>query len=104
MTWFILLLAGLSEIAWAVGLKLSNGFSHPWISLVTVFGCGVSLLLLALALKSLPLSVAYGIWVGIGVIGSAVAGFYLFNEPITTAKLVSLLFILIGIIGLKLGS
>ncbi len=79
MTWVILLLAGLSEIAWAIGLKLSNGFTQPWISLLTVFGCGVSLFLLALALKSLPLSVAYGIWVGIGVIGSAVAGFYLFN-------------------------
>ncbi|MFO6423560.1 DMT family transporter [Motilimonas sp. KMU-193] len=104
MTWVILLLAGLSEIAWAVGLKLSNGFSHPWISLFTLLGCGVSLFLLGIALRALPLSLAYGIWVGIGVVGSAIAGFYLFDEPITLTKLLSLALIVVGIIGLKLSS
>ncbi|WIO73689.1 multidrug efflux SMR transporter [Porticoccaceae bacterium LTM1] len=104
MAWFILVLAGLSEIAWAVGLKYTDGFSRPMASVVTLSFLIVSFVLLGLSLRSLPLGVAYGTWVGIGAVGTAVAGVLLFSESLSIIKLVSLGLITFGIVGLKLAS
>lgn len=104
MAWFILVLAGLSEIAWAVGLKYTDGFSRPLASAVTLTCLVISFVLLGFSLKSLPLGVAYGVWVGIGAVGTAVAGVLLFSESLSIIKVVSLGLITIGIVGLKLAS
>ncbi|PBS12135.1 quaternary ammonium compound-resistance protein SugE [Lysobacteraceae bacterium NML93-0792] len=104
MSWFILLLAGLFEIAWAIGLKYTEGFTRLWPTLGTVAAMGVSITLLGLAMKSLPLGTAYAIWVGIGAVGTALLGMLLFDEPATVARLVSLGLIVAGLVGLKLAS
>ena len=104
MSWFILLLAGLLEIAWAIGLKYTEGFTRLWPTLGTVAAMGVSITLLGLAMKSLPLGTAYAIWVGIGAVGTALLGMLLFDEPATVARLVSLGLIVAGLVGLKLAS
>ena len=101
MAWAILFLAGLCEVAWAVGLKYSEGFSKLAPSAFTVGFMVLSFWLLGIALRTLPLGIAYGVWVGIGAIGTAIASIYLFNEPATLIKLISLLFIVVGIAGLK---
>lgn len=100
MAWLILLLAGATEIIWALGLKYSAGFTKPLIAAVTVFFAVLSVLLLGIALKKLPLSSAYGTWVGIGFVGTAVAGVLLFNESMSSLKIISLLLIIGGIGGL----
>ena len=104
MSWFILLLAGLFEIAWAIGLKYTEGFTRLWPTLGTVAAMGVSITLLGLARKSLPLGTAYALWVGIGAVGTALLGMLLFDEPATVARLVSLGLIVAGLVGLKLAS
>lgn len=104
MSWTILFLAGLFEIAWAVGLKYSEGFTRLWPSVGTVAAMGVSFYLLALAMRGLPLGTAYAVWVGIGAVGTAVLGVMLFDEPANAGRLISLGLILAGIIGLKLAS
>lgn len=104
MSWFILLLAGLFEIAWAIGLKYTEGFTRLWPTLGTVAAMGVSITLLGLAMKSLPLGTAYAIWVGIGAVGTGLLGMLLFDEPATVARLVSLGLIVAGLVGLKLAS
>ena len=104
MAWFILFIAGLSEVAWAVGLKYTEGFSRPLSSVVTLLFLVASFLLLGLSLRSLPLGLAYGIWVGIGALGTAIAGIILFGEQLSTLKLVSLGFIVLGIVGMKLSA
>ena len=104
MSWFILLLAGLFEIAWAIGLKYTEGFTRLWPTLGTVAAMGVSITLLGLAMKSLPLGTAYALWVGIGAVGTALLGMLLFDEPATVARLVSLGLIVAGLVGLKLAS
>lgn len=104
MSWFILLLAGVFEIAWAIGLKYTDGFTRLWPTLGTVAAMGVSITLLGLAMKSLPLGTAYAIWVGIGAVGTALLGMLLFDEPATVARLVSLGLIVAGLVGLKLAS
>lgn len=104
MSWFILFLAGLFEVAWAVGLKYTHGFTRLWPSVGTVAAMGISFYLLAAAMRSLPLGTAYAVWVGIGAIGTAILGIALFNEPANAGRLVSLGLILAGIIGLKLAS
>ncbi|MFZ3506840.1 DMT family transporter [Vibrio harveyi] len=101
MAWAILFLAGLCEVAWAVGLKYSEGFSKLAPSAFTVGFMVLSFWLLGIALRTLPLGIAYGVWVGIGAIGTAIASIYLFNEPATLIKLTSLLLIVAGIAGLK---
>lgn len=83
MSWWIVLCAGLFEVAWAVGLKYSAGFTRPWPSLATLLALLVSLWLLSLALRHLPLGTAYAVWVGIGVLGSALLGVLLFGETLT---------------------
>lgn len=104
MAWFVLVLAGVFEIGWAIGLKYSAGFTRLWPTLGTVSAMAVSLALLGVAMRSLPLGTAYAIWVGIGAIGTAVLGMVLFDEPATVARLVSLGLIVAGLVGLKLAS
>ncbi len=104
MAWFILFMAGLSEIAWAVGLKFSQGFSKPLASSLTLSALVISFVLLGFALRTLPLGIAYGVWVGIGAVGTTLAAVWLFGEPLTLIKSLSLLLIIIGIIGLKISA
>lgn len=104
MNWLVLVLAGLFEIAWAVGLKYSEGFTRLWPSVGTILAMLISLGLLGIAMKSLPLGTAYAVWVGIGAVGTAILGIILFGEPATTLRLLSLGLILAGIIGLKLAT
>ena len=101
MSWWIVLCAGLFEVAWAVGLKYSAGFTRPWLSLATLLALLVSLWLLSLALRHLPLGTAYAVWVGIGVLGSALLGAVLFGETLTPLRLFSLGLIIAGVVGLK---
>lgn len=104
MAWLILLLAGLLEIVWAIGLKYTEGFTKPVPSLITLAAMAASFLLLGQALRSLPLGLAYAIWVGIGVVGTVIFGAWLFNETLSLLKIGSILLILLGIIGLKLSA
>ena len=104
MAWIILCIAGLFEIAWAVGLKFTDGFSRPMATLGTLMAVAMSMMLLGIALRDLPVGTAYAIWVGIGVVGTTVAGVYWFNEPISWFRCFSLMLIVIGIVGLKLSS
>lgn len=104
MNWSILLLAGLFEIAWAIGLKYTDGFTRFWPSAGTLLAMVLSVLLLGLAMKSLPVGTAYAVWVGIGAVGTAILGMYLFQEPASAARLLSLGLIVAGIVGLKLAS
>ena len=104
MSWPSLFLAGLFEVAWAVGLKYTQGFTRLWPSVGTVAAMGVSFYLLAMAMRGLPLGTAYAVWVGIGAVGTAILGIVLFGEPANAGRLVSLGLILAGIVGLKLAS
>lgn len=101
MSWLLLLLAGLFEVAWAIGLKYTDGFSRPLPTLLTLSAMGVSVLLLAMAVKQLPLGTAYAVWTGIGAVGTVLMGIWLFNEPATLARVLCLLLIISGILGLK---
>jgi quaternary ammonium compound-resistance protein SugE len=101
MAWLYLVVAGLFEIGWAIGLKYTDGFTRLWPSLWTVAAMILSLGFLGLALKTLPVGTAYAVWTGIGAIGTVLLGVYLFNEPATAARLGCIGLILAGIIGLK---
>jgi len=102
MSWVILFIAGLLEVAWAVGLKYTDGFTKLWPTVGTTVALVGSFVLLGLALKTLPVGTAYAIWVGIGAIGTAIMGMLLFGESADALKLVSLGLICAGIVGLKL--
>ena len=104
MDWFILIVAGLFEIGWAIGLKYTEGFTRLWPSVCTVLAMAISLGLLGIAMKSLPLGTAYAVWVGVGAVGTALLGIVLFGEAANLGRLLSLALILGGIIGLKLSS
>jgi quaternary ammonium compound-resistance protein SugE len=104
MAWLILFLAGLFEVGWALGLKLSDGFTRFWPSTATAASMAASVVLLGIALKQLPLGTAYAVWTGIGAIGTAVLGIVLFGEPTNFGRLVSIALIVAGIAGLKLAS
>ncbi|MCT7534123.1 quaternary ammonium compound efflux SMR transporter SugE [Aliarcobacter cryaerophilus] len=101
MSWTILFLAGIFEIFWAVGLKYSNGFTKLFPTIFTIVTMIISFYLLSLALKALPIGTAYAVWVGIGTVGTVIAGIILFGESMTLIRVISILFILIGIVGLK---
>ena len=101
MPWLLLLLAGLFEVAWAIGLKYTDGFSRPLPTLLTLSAMGVSVFLLAMAVKQLPLGTAYAVWTGIGAVGTVLMGIWLFNEPATLARVLCLILIIGGILGLK---
>lgn len=104
MAWLILVLAGLFEVGWAIGLKYTHGFSRLWPTVGTVIAMLVSLGLLGIAMKSLPVGTAYAVWVGVGAVGTVVLGIVLFNEPANPGRLISVGLIIAGIIGLKLAS
>ena len=101
MSWTILFLAGIFEIFWAVGLKYSDGFTKLFPTIFTIVTMIISFYLLSLALKALPIGTAYAVWVGIGTVGTVIAGIILFGESMSLIRVISILFILIGIIGLK---
>ncbi|MCG3673769.1 quaternary ammonium compound efflux SMR transporter SugE [Aliarcobacter butzleri] len=102
MSWGILVLAGIFEIFWAVGLKYTDGFTKLIPSLFTIIAMLVSFWLLSLSLKTLPLGTAYAVWVGIGTIGTVIAGIILFGDSINIIRIISIAFIILGIIGLKI--
>ena len=102
MSWIALFAAGLFEIGWAVGLKFTDGFTRLWPSLATAASMAVSLGLLALALRTLPLGTAYAIWTGIGTVGTVVLGIMLFAESAEMLRIVCIMLIVAGIVGLKL--
>ena len=102
MAWIYLTVAGLFEIGWAIGLKYTDGFTRLLPSLWTVASMILSIVLLGLALRTLPVGTAYAVWTGIGAIGTAALGIYLFGEPATAARLLCIGLILAGIVGLKL--
>lgn len=104
MSWFILIVAGLFEVAWAVGLKYTDGFSRLWPSVATVAAMVVSVVLLGVAMKELPVGTAYAVWTGVGAIGTAILGIYLFGDPASVARLACLAMIAGGIVGLKVVS
>jgi quaternary ammonium compound-resistance protein SugE len=102
MAWIILVIAGVLEIGWAVGLKYTEGFSRLWPSVATVSAMVVSMLLLGLAVRTLPVGTAYAVWTGIGTVGTVLLGMALFGEPATPLRLAFIAMIIAGIIGLKL--
>jgi quaternary ammonium compound-resistance protein SugE len=104
MNWVILVLAGLFEIAWAIGLKYTDGFSRLWPTVGTVAAMLISITLLGFAMKSLPVGTSYAVWVGVGAVGTAILGIVLLGEPATPGRLISLALIVAGIIGLKLAT
>lgn len=104
MSWFILVIAGLLEVVWAVGLKYTHGFTRLWPSVITVVAMVVSVALLSWAMKTLPTGTAYAVWTGIGAVGAAITGILLLGESASPARLASLGLIVIGIIGLKLST
>ncbi|QCB45765.1 quaternary ammonium compound efflux SMR transporter SugE [Hydrogenophaga sp. PAMC20947] len=104
MHWLILVLAGLFEIGWAVGLKYTDGFTRLWPTVFTLLSMAISFGLLGLALKSLPLGTAYAVWVGVGAVGTALVGMVLLGESANTGRLLSLALIVAGIVGLKLAT
>lgn len=104
MAWVYLIVAGLLEIGWAVSLKYSEGFTRLWPSLSFLVMGGLSVLLLALALRTLPVGTAYAVWTGIGAVGTAALGIVLFEEPADLFRIGSILLIVVGIVGLRLSS
>ena len=102
MSWIILFVAGLFEVCWAVGLKYTDGFSRPLPTALTVGAMLISLVLLGLSMKELPLGTAYAIWTGVGAVGTVIAGVVLFGEAVTLIRLASVALIVCGLIGLKL--
>lgn len=104
MAWIILVLAGLFEIGWAVGLKYTDGFTRLWPTVWTALAMIVSLWLLGIAMKSLPLGTAYSVWVGVGAVGTVILGIVLLGESANPARLISVGLIIAGIIGLKLAT
>jgi len=101
MVWLILVLAGLFEVGWAVGLKYSEGFTRFWPSVATAAAFILSVGLLGVTLRTLPLGTAYAVWTGIGAIGTAIVGMVVFREPATAARIACLGLIVVGIAGLK---
>ncbi|WP_460150220.1 quaternary ammonium compound efflux SMR transporter SugE [Pseudomonas sp. S3_A03] len=104
MSWIILFFAGLFEVGWAVGLKYTDGFSKPLPTALTIVAMAVSLGLLGLAVKELPLGTAYAVWTGVGAVGTVIAGIVLFGESMALFRLASVALIICGLIGLKIST
>ena len=104
VAWFYLFIAGILEVTWATGMKASEGFTRLWISVATVVGMIASFYFLALALRSLPLGVAYTVWTGIGAVGTVLVGVLVFEESRDPMKLICIAVIIAGIVGLKLAT
>ena len=104
MSWIILLCAGLFEIAWAIGLKYTEGFTRLWPTVGTLTAMAISVGMLGIAMKSLPVGTAYAIWVGVGAVGTVILGVVLFDEPVNALRIGSVVLIVVGLIGLKLAT
>jgi quaternary ammonium compound-resistance protein SugE len=102
MAWFLLFLAGLFECGWAIGLKYTDGFTRPVPTVLTAISMVVSVILLGLAVKTLPIGTAYAVWTGIGTVGTVLLGIWLLGDPATAARLLCIGLIVAGIAGLKL--
>ncbi|MGN6157495.1 MAG: quaternary ammonium compound efflux SMR transporter SugE [Devosia sp.] len=102
MAWVYLIIAGLFEVVWAIALKYADGFTRLWPSAISVAGMIVSVVLLELSLRQLPVGTAYAVWTGIGTVGAAVLGMILFQEPATAVRIACIGLIVCGIAGLKL--
>lgn len=102
MNWILLVIAGLFEIGWAIGLKYTEGWSKLWPSIITLGLMGISFFCLSQAVKTLPLGTAYAVWTGIGTVGAAIVGMFLFDEPRDILRILCILLIVAGIAGLKL--
>ena len=104
MSWIILFFAGLFEVGWAVGLKYTDGFTRPLPTVLTIAAMAISLGLLGLAMKELPLGTAYAIWTGVGAVGTVIAGIILFGESMALIRLASVALIIAGLVGLKVSA
>jgi quaternary ammonium compound-resistance protein SugE len=104
LPWIALVIAGLLEVCWAVGLKYTDGFRRPLPSVLVIVAIAVSVFLLSWAARTLPIGTAYGVWVGIGAFGAAILGIALFDEPINAARIGFLALLLVAIVGLKVTS
>lgn len=104
MAWMLLLVAGLLEVGWAIGLKYTEGFTRLWPSVLTLGAMVGSVVLLGIAMKSLPVGTSYAVWVGVGAVGTAILGIVLFGEPASAGRIASLALIVAGIVGLKLAT
>lgn len=104
MNWFLLIIAGLFEVGWSLGLKYTHGFTRPVPSILTVIAIIISMLLLGKAAQTIPIGTAYPVWVGIGALGAALGGILLFNEEVTLTRMAFLFLLIVSIIGLKLTS
>jgi quaternary ammonium compound-resistance protein SugE len=104
MAWIILVLAGLFEVGWAIGLKYTEGFARLWPTIWTALAMIISLWLLGIAMKSLPVGTAYSVWVGVGSVGTVILGIVLLGEPANAPRLISVALIMAGIIGLKIAT
>jgi quaternary ammonium compound-resistance protein SugE len=102
MAWVLLLVAGLLEVCWAIGLKYTEGFTKPLPSVLTLAAMAASVILLGIAMKTLPVGTSYAVWVGVGAVGTAILGMVLFNEPANLGRIASLGLIVAGIVGLKM--
>lgn len=102
MTWLVLLVAGLFEIAWAIGLKYTEGFTRLWPTVATIAAMVVSLGLLGIAMRTIPVGTAYAVWTGIGTVGTVILGIFLFGESANALRLFCVALILAGILGLKM--
>ncbi|MEU2164345.1 multidrug efflux SMR transporter [Streptomyces chengbuensis] len=101
MAWVLLLLAGLLEVGWSIGMKFTEGFTRLWPSVFTAAGIVASMLLLSHAARTLPIGTAYGVWVGIGAAGAAIVGMAVLGEPATTARIFFVVLLLVAVVGLK---
>ncbi|GAA4918049.1 multidrug efflux SMR transporter [Streptomyces coeruleoprunus] len=101
MAWVLLIVAGLLEVGWSIGMKFTDGFTRLWPSLLTGLGIVTSMALLAQAAKTLPIGTAYGVWVGIGAAGAAVVGMAVLGEPATAARVFFVCLLLVSVVGLK---
>jgi quaternary ammonium compound-resistance protein SugE len=104
MSWVILVLAGLFEIAWAIGLKYTEGFTRLWPTTWTLLTMAISVWLLGIAMKSLPVGTAYSVWVGIGAVGTVIFGIVVLGESTSVTRLLSVALIIAGVVGLKLST
>jgi len=104
MAWLILIVAGLFEVGWAIGLKYTEGFTRLWPTIWTAVAIVASLWLLGMAMKSLPVGTAYSVWVGVGAVGTVVVGIVLLGEPANPGRLISVALIIVGVISLKLAT
>ncbi|MER7412262.1 MULTISPECIES: quaternary ammonium compound efflux SMR transporter SugE [Streptomyces] len=104
MAWILLVVAGLIEVAWSIGMKYTDGFTRLWPSVFTLIGIAASMALLAQATRTLPIGTAYGVWVGIGAAGAAIVGMLLLGEPTTAARIFFIALLLAAVVGLKVTS